>query len=185
MASRQVQPSDLDSLSDAQKLDAYITLLDQIEGYKSNRVTFQESGTFIRKVVTHKGKRKQKTERDYNKNNPEKVVLGYFGNIEFFCYPFSTQDTVYARIGKVTTGLDKYQINKGIAIYNILRWATNGGMKKAIQGNSNAKKAKAIEKAYNAGFQAMINMEPKKKGKPKKSLHDRLKEIAEKDNNEE
>jgi len=148
-----------------------------IEGYKSNRITFQESGTFTRKIVRHKGKSRTKTDREYNKNNPEKVVLGYLGNIEFFCYPFSSQDVVYSRIGKDITGLDKYQIKKGIAIYNILRWATDGGMKKAIAGESNAKKADEIKEAYNSGFKSMLNKQ--KDAKPVKSFAEKLKEMKE------
>ena len=168
-----------DNLSDRQKLEILIRQRDVIESLKKSRTVENQSGTFTKKIIRHGNKTRQKTDREYNKNNPEKVVLGYWGNIEFFCYPFTSTDIIRVRIGRVTTALDKYQINKGIALYNILKWAVNGGLEASIRGESNSKKADEIKKAYETAYKNMQNHNKKENKKPdKKSLIESLKEMA-------
>ena len=177
-----VSDADFGELSDAQKLEQFIKQKELIEHYKKSKTTFDESGTFMRKIVRYGKKTTTKTDREYNKNNPEKVILGYLGTVEFFCYPHTTQDTVYVRIGKEVTGLDKYQINKNIAIYNILKWYVNGGGKLAIRGESNSKKANEIKEAYSAGFKKQLKEQKlMRDNEPKTSLQDRLRAKAERE----
>lgn len=136
---------------------------------KSNRTEEIQEGTFIRRTISHKGKKRTKLTR--LKKNPEKVILCYLGNIEMFVYPYQNPDTIFCRIGKEITGLDKYEARKIMAVYNQINWALSGGIQDAVRGESNSKKAKEIKKAYDYGLTnendriQKVNKERKKENK--------------------
>lgn len=123
---------------------------DIINGLKSTKVIEEREGLYRQKIITHGKKRKVTTERI--ERNPEKVILCYLGNIEFHCYPFQNQDKIYARIGDNFIALNKYEIKGMIAVYNILKWVTDGGIKKALKNESMSKISKEIKEAYKAGY---------------------------------
>lgn len=122
--------------------------IDDIQQTKTEEV---REGIFIKRIVRQGNKKHEKLTRI--KKNEKKVVLFYLGNIEFFCYPYQSSETVYARIGKEITGLNKYELKGMLAIHNRLNWVVNGGIKNAIRGKSNSSIAKKIESAWMVGHQ--------------------------------
>ena len=144
-----------------------------VEYLKSTRTEEIEEGTYIRRKIRHGEKRKQKTNR--LRKNPEKVILTYLGDIEFFCYPYHNDETVYARIGKSITGIDKYESQKLLHCYNRIKWALNGGIKASVKGESKSKKAKEIHDAYKYAEKKVFE-EMKKKSNER----NRTQELAEK-----
>lgn len=153
-----------------QLLDIIDQQRDLLKKAKEYREALQETktveyreGIFQEQIIKHGESEKRKTKK--MKRNPEKVILTYLGNIEFFSYPFSSENKVYARIGKEITAINKYEAKSIIAIYNVVNWALDGGITKSVRGESKSKLSEKVKSAYNEGFQNMRKSEKKLKDK--------------------
>lgn len=129
---------------------------EQVQGMKYARTEEVREGSFIKRIIRHNGKKTERLTRI--KRNEKKVTLFFLGNIEFYLYPYQSDETVYARIGKEITGLNKYELKGLLAVHNRLNWVVNGGIKKAIRGESNSAIAKEIIDAWNAGHKEELNL---------------------------
>ncbi len=137
-------------------------LLEELKEIKKTKTTEFRTGYFEKKIVKHGKKKKQKLVRF--EKNPAKLSLGWFGNLEFFCYPYSDFNKIFIRDGNKIHGFDQYDLPRIFAIYNKARWVTEHGSE-AVKGSldSESPLARMIQNAYNAGLQQELIRDSKNK----------------------
>ena len=109
-----------------------------IENIKETRVTEYRRGEYEEVIKKVGDKETSRKEIKYVRN-PAKITLAYLGNIEFFCYPYSSTDKIFMRIGRKVQALDKYDLPKLMAIFNKGRWFVDNAkrvIKKEIESTS-------------------------------------------------
>lgn len=144
-----------------------------IKELKQSKTTEIRTGYYEKKITRHGKKKKQKLKRF--EKNPAKLSLGYFGNLEFFCYPYSSFKKIYVRDSNVIHGYDNYDLPRLFAIHNKCRWVTEHGSD-AVKGNidSESSLARMIQNAYNAGLQQELIVDSNAR---KLELEDKLKSL--------
>jgi hypothetical protein len=109
--------------------------------------TEYRSGYYEQEIITsNQGERHEKLVR-YEKN-PAKVILGSIANMTYDIYPYDFPDKVFIHVSGEKHFIDKYDVNKMIAIKNKIRWYLNGGLERAISGKSKTSLAREIRLAY-------------------------------------
>lgn len=129
-----------------------------IKDLKLSKSVEIRTGTFQQEITRH-GKKKSEHLTRFEKN-PAKLTLGYFGNLEFFCYPYTSLDKFYIRDGTIVHGYDRYDVPRIIALFNKVRWMTEHG-KGYLRGSVDSESSLATEilNAYKAGIaQDMIRL---------------------------
>lgn len=123
------------------------------------------TGTYIEQIYTVGeeviDKRISKLEK-----NPEKISLWKFDKMEMFCYPFSSTDKIYIRIGKDIQAFNKYDIGttgRFMELNNIIKWISNGGIELSLKGKSKSKYAEIIRETHKKAYETMVEKSEKEK----------------------
>ena len=148
-------------------------LVQENKDLRATKTTEIRTGYFEKKIIRHGQKKREKLSRF--EKNPAKLSLGWFGNLEFFCYPHTDFDKVFIRDGNKIHGYDKYDLPRMIAIFNKARWVTEHGSS-IIKGvlDSESPLARMVQNAYNAGIQQELIHDSKIK---KLEFEERLKSL--------
>lgn len=137
-------------------------LVQENKDLRVTKTTEIRTGYFEKKIIRHGKKKREKLSRF--EKNPAKLSLGWFGNLEFFCYPYTDFDKVYIRDGNKIHGYDKYDLPRMLAIFNKARWITEHGSS-VVKGilDSESPLARMVQNAYNAGIQQELIQDSKNK----------------------
>jgi len=104
-----------------------------------------------------------------------KLSLGWIGNIEFFCYPYSNFDKIWIRIGRKVQVIDKYDIPKLMLMHNKSKWFVNYGSDVATRKMvSESALAHEIQNAYEAGIQKELAEDSERQKKDRKAMLKRV-----------
>lgn len=117
-----------------------------------------EYGYFVRKTVRHGKKRRQKTV--LRKRNPEKVTLGYIGDVEFYTYPYEFPNKIFFGIYPLSTYIEAGQEEDILRIYNKVRWYFKEEWTKQRTSSKRANsRRRHIQRAYIAGEKRVEKLE--------------------------
>lgn len=135
------------------QLENYVEdLSKQLKELKATKTIEVREGRYSQQIIRH-GKKKKETLKRFPKN-PAKLSIGYFGNLEFFMYPYSSFKKFYVRDGVIIHGFDNYDPPRLMALFNKIRWVIENG-KSFVTGKIDSESSLAIEtlNAFNMGLQ--------------------------------
>ena len=99
--------------------------LNEIKDLRKQKSVEIREGLYTKTITRHGDKKHEHLHRI--SKNPEKVSLGWLGTIEIVCYPFTSVDRVFLRLGKQHVGVDKYNLPKLFEIHNRIKWFIENG----------------------------------------------------------
>ena len=128
-------------------------LREALEIQKETRITEYRRGEY-EEVIKKTGDKETSRREIKFERNPAKITIAYLGNVEFFCYPYSSTDKIFMRIGRKVQAIDKYDLPKVFAIFNKGRWFVENAkrvIKKELESTSEL--AQAVRLAWQYSYE--------------------------------